>query len=552
MVKVTWLAHRDYIDKVLYTIGTLRTIQFIPAKASPDEEEDGGQIQPAREEAVSSWESLRSRVATIASTLQISSDSANESGYTTAIRSEKLGEYLQKADGELSTVETRVNEVQQQVSTFQRGVREDRPRRKLRSKNLEIRMFEIAQQEAPRILAFSEALEAERQVSDLKQKMNRTGDTYLFQGWVPKNRLEETISAVKKASEGYADTVKIEPAPNRPKGSKEGETSDLPPTLLRYERFTQVFEIFASLGRAFGLPNYYEVDPTIFFLISFPLIFGMMYGDIGHGLLLLGGAVALYHLKSRVRVRPGSIPSYALLGSPLLILCAVSSIVFGFLYGELFGSLAWFKMLTGLSGPLWFSPADAMNRLLRYAIYVGIVQISFGLVLGTLNKYLQGNVKGAVSGPLVWLWLYLSGAYLVVRYGFRVFTVAFDPATFGLFIAPPLVAMFILRVIFDGPLGVNETVESLLVSFSHSVSYVRILALKLVSSIFSSLLLPASLVGFAPFIIGTVALVLFFETLLVFLHTLRLHWIEWFSKFYQGTGKPFSPFSIPSKHVRIV
>jgi V/A-type H+/Na+-transporting ATPase subunit I len=239
-------------------------------------------------------------------------------------------------------------------------------------------------------------------------------------------------------------------------------------------------------------------------------------------------------------------------GSPLLMLCAVSSIFFGFMYGEVFGSEQWFTILTGVKSAPWFSPVEHPTTLLRYAIYVGIAQITLGLLLDLLNKILAHRYKDALAGPIVWLWLYWSGAFLVVSYGFRVFTAIFDPSIVGVWIIPPALAMVALKLWQHRMMGLNEAFENLLVSFSHSVSYARILALKLVSSSFSALLLPASLIGIAPFIVGTVALILAFETLLAFLHTLRLHWIEWFSKFYQGTGRPFKPFAIPRQFTTFV
>ena len=531
------LVHRDYIEPVLHRLGELQSIQLTPVENRIDELET--ELAPERTEQQETWASLQSRVAALISALRIRRLPGRVE--RKRVQLGVVSALLKEAEGRVAEVEETVQETQAQMAQLQTGTRRLLPRRMLRGKSLQIRLHETARQAGPELLAVSEILEAQRRVEEAKQKMLRTGDTYLFEGWVPEDRLDETLQTVRKASAGYCEILsqhRPEPQPGK------GSPGSRPPTLLRYPRFTSVFEIFASLGRAFGLPSYYEIDPTIFFLVSFPIIFGMMYGDIGHGILLLMAAVWLYRLRNRVTLKPGSISSYAVNGSPLLMLCASSSIVFGFLYGEVFGSEEWFRDMTGLPGPLWFSPVQSPITLLRISIYVGIVHITFGLLLGTLNRVLAHDFKGALSGPIVWLWLYASGAYLVVRYGFGVFQVAFDPAIFGVFLVPPIVTMFVLKLLWYGIAGINETTEALLVSFSHSVSYARILALKLVDSSFSLLLLPTSILGLVPFAIGTLALILIFETLLAFLHTLRLHWIEWFSKFYQGTGYPFRPFTI--------
>ncbi len=537
MVKLRVLVHRDYVDQVLHRLGEIRVIQLIIPEDKVEElEVESG---PEAPEVHETWASLQSRVAALLSALRIRRIPGKDEKKRVSLG--ETGALLEDAEGRVTRVEQIVQQIQAEMAQVQTGTRRLLPRRMLRGKSLQIRLYETARQAGPDLLVVSEVLEAQRRIDEAKQKMLRTGDTFLFEGWVPEDRLDETLETIREASAGYYEIL----SQYRPKARPEnGPSSSRPPTLLRYQRFTSVFEIFASLGRAFGLPSYYEIDPTIFFLVSFPIIFGMMYGDIGHGLLLFVSAVGLYRLKSRVTLKPGSISSYAVNGSPLLILCAISSILFGFLYGEVFGSEEWFRSLTGLSGPLWFSPVQSPNTLLRISIYVGIAHITFGLLLGALNMVLARDFKGAISGPIVWLWLYAGGAYLVVRYGFGVFNVAFDPTTFGIFLALPITVMVLLKLLWRGIAGLNETIEALLVSFSHSISYLRILALKLVGSLFSTLLLPRNPLGFIPFAIGTVALVLIFETLLSFLHTLRLHWIEWFSKFYRGTGIPFRPFTV--------
>ncbi len=536
MVKVRVLVHRDYVDSVLHRLGEMQCIQLTPV------EDNAGEMEveqaPASQGPQETWASLQSRVAALISTLRIRPLPGKTE--SRKIRLSEVNVFLTEAEARIVRVEENVQQIQTETAQLQAGTRRLLPRRMLKGKSLQVRLNETAKQAGPELLVVSEVLEAQRQVEEAKQRMLRTGDTYVFEGWVPDDKLDETLKTIKESSMGYSEILSQQRPEPRP--GRESSVSR-PPTLLRYPFFTSVFGIFASLGRAFGLPGYYEVDPTVFFLVSFPLIFGLMYGDIGHGILLLLAAIWLYRLSKRITVKPGSISSYAVNGSPLLILCAISSTLFGFLYGEVFGSEEWFRVLTGLPGPLWFSPVRNPIELLRISIYVGIAHITFGLLLGTLNKVLAHDYKGALSGPIVWLWLYLSGAYLVVTYGFGVFQVAFDPAVFGLILAPPIVAMMVLKLLWRGVPGINETVEALLVSFSHSVSYARILALKLVDSSFSVLLLPTSILGFIPFAIGTLALILIFETVLVFLHTLRLHWIEWFSKFYQGTGYPFRPFT---------
>jgi vacuolar-type H+-ATPase subunit I/STV1 len=161
-----------------------------------------------------------------------------------------------------------------------------------------------------------------------------------------------------------------------------------------------------------------------------------------------------------------------------------------------------------------------------------------------MNKVARREFEEAVLGPGLWLWFYLSSTSLVVTRGWDVIDVMYEPDTMGLFVLLPFGAMLLGSIRLEGYMGITKALEALLTSFSHTVSYARILALKIIGTSFSLLILPNSTLGFIPFFIGTLFLITIFETLLVFLHTLRLHWIEWFSKFYRGSGLQFRPFTL--------
>jgi V/A-type H+-transporting ATPase subunit I len=147
-----------------------------------------------------------------------------------------------------------------------------------------------------------------------------------------------------------------------------------------------VLRPFRGLTEGFGVPAYHMVDPTLFVAITFLIMFGMMFGDIGHGLvLLIGGAL----LSARV-------PGLADMGK-LAVYCGVSSMIFGVLFGSVFG-------FEGLIPALWLHPLSHTGALFGTAVGFGVVFISLGLVLNSVNAIRRGTFAHEffeASGPLV-------------------------------------------------------------------------------------------------------------------------------------------------------
>ncbi|MFQ6134385.1 MAG: V-type ATPase 116kDa subunit family protein [Nitrososphaerales archaeon] len=535
MVKVGCLIHKEYAERTIFALGELEIVHLTQLKfVAPTKYEvsEGGR---GRLQEVSS---LLSRTSSVLAKLGLK----HRISKRIRIEWEDTSALIEEATADLEAIEKRIEEIDAATQALEADLTIPIPRFRLRKKGLEMRLHELAKESGKTLHRLSLRLTGKRLVYEVLDRLPHTKKVYFFEGWVPKRRLKEFYDCLQSVSEGFGGVLREVEAEISPEKAARGLGK--PPRLLRYPRVTGVFGSFASITRAFGVPDYYEFDPTAFFLLSFPIIFGMMYGDIGHGVMLFAGAWIIYLLKDRFVFGKASIFRFVFEGLPLIMLCATSSIIFGFLYGELFGSEEWFTLLTGLHEALWFSPLRHPNALLRYSLYVGIIHFSFGLILDMLNKVSSRQFVEALLGPSLWLWFYLSGSYLVVTRGWGVVDVMNEPVTPGLFILLPFGFMLLGSMYLEGYMGVNKALEALLTSFSHTVSYARILALKVISTSFSILILPTSVLGFIPFFIGTLFLITIFENLLVFLHTLRLHWIEWFSKFYRGSGEQFRPFAL--------
>src|SRR5208282_6107543 len=186
----------------------------------------------------------------------------------------------------------------------------------------------------------------------------------------------------------------------------------------------------------------------------------------------------------------GGVFNMVIQGSGLLLFSGAAALVVGFLYGTVFGSVEWFRMLTGLPGPLWFEPFDNIRLMLRLSITIGVIHIISGLLLDMFNKAYVREYRELISGPLVWLWFYAAFGITLLQYGLRFPNYLFDSKnTVDIFlrIGVPLIAMMVLEIITEGPMGLMHAFENLLASLSHTISYVRILAMKLIESVFYNL-----------------------------------------------------------------
>ena len=393
----------------------------------------------------------------------------------------------------------------------------------------------------PQIHAYKELVDIELTLENLKKRFMQTGKTMVFEAWVPKDRVNEAVELVRKTCPEAVVNVGRE------------ERGEKVPTLMVNPRVATCFEKLVS---GYSLPSYHEIDPTLIMLISFPIIFGFMFGDMGHGLVLLIGGLLIKPLFDRFNIR-GEMWDYIYQGRNLIILCGITSTVIGFFYGEFFGptNLAyashhgtptWYTDITGLHEPPWFSPMENPIKLLKISIIIGIAHILFGIALDVVNRALAREWR-EILAPASWLWFYVSLSYLILTYGLRIGEILFQPNTLFTYFVAPFIGLFILHKLAgkSGMETFSEGVEKAIASISNTASYGRILALGITHAIFSDLALIGSGVMFwAVFVIVTLFLIIALEGILTFAHTLRLHWVEWFSKFYQGEGTPFEGFRI--------
>ena len=342
-------------------------------------------------------------------------------------------------------------------------------------------------------------------------RLVRTHYTFMISGWTPISSLKQLE---KSLNEQFGDNVYI------------GRVSlnDLDylhvPTLLSNRGFFRVFEVLMKL---LPPPRYENIDATPFISIFFPIFFGIILGDMGYGitLILIAGFLKLKAARGSILSDVGSIG----------LIAGFFTVFFGFLFGEFFGDLLGTTPVVP-----WLHRAAAIEVILLLSIGLGTIHIILGFLLKTYVALLMRHLKGMIEGlakifVIMGIIAFLAQLFLELHITVRYFA-------YGL-----LGAGFTGVVATEGIIGILEIFSM----FGNILSYTRIMAIGLASVILA--LVANRLAQESPNIILGIFIGLSIHminfVLGVFsptIHSLRLHYVEFFSKFFKPSGKPFQPF----------
>lgn len=312
-----------------------------------------------------------------------------------------------------------------------------------------------------------------------------------------------------------------------------------PPTKLKNIKLFKPFEMFIKM---YGLPDYNEIDPTSFVAITYSLMFGIMFGDVGQGLCLLIGGWLLYKYK-KINL------------TAIIANAGIFSTIMGFMYGSIFG-------FENLIPHLWLKPMDNVMTILFSAVGFGVVLIIICMILNIINGIRAKDPEKIFFDTNGIAGLVFYGAAIVCV--LLAFTGKPLPATILmiLFFGVPLVLIFFReplarlvekkKEIFPESKGMFflesffELFEILLSYVTNSISFLRVGAFALShGAMMGVVLLLANAESSHPNIIVLVLgniIVVGMEGLIVGIQVLRLEYYEMFSRFYKGTGKVFKPY----------
>lgn len=348
-------------------------------------------------------------------------------------------------------------------------------------------------------------------------------DFFIFTGWMSARNANALDFEMETD-----DSVILATETNRQK---------FPPTILSNFAIFKPFELFVKM---YGVPAYNEIDPTPFLAITYTILFGLMFGDVGQGFVLF----TLGFLNRRKH------DLFAILST-----LGLSSIAFGVLYGSCFG----FEY-----NPIWIKPVDNINFILLFTIFSGIFLIFMSMIFNLINSLRSDNLIKLFFSPngMAGLIFYASVLTLISVSYFKLG---------GAFVFLTTALLSLLLMAFQKPISnllnrdekshhgnvfvtvfevLVELFEILLGYFTNTISFVRVGAFALSHAGMMSvvMLLAKSTHGTNWFIVALGnLLVIAMEGLIVGIQVLRLEFYEMFGRFFSGNGKEYTPYKTLKK-----
>ena len=370
----------------------------------------------------------------------------------------------------------------------------------------------------------------------------KTRNTVILEGWVRTEDYEKLKEVAGKFHTAYVEEIEPEP----------GEEA---PVLLENKK---VFEPFSSLVKLYGLPGKSDPDPTVIMAPFLSIFFALCLTDAGYGIALM---LISYFMMKKYKASRGLMW--------MLFVGGFFTIFAGILTGGWFGDFTaranWGVLEAVRQKLMWFDPLQETMTFFALALALGFIQILFGLGVGAYKRIRDGDILGGISNEITWIFILLGLAYKGVL-AKNIASPILDMVSLYI-----IIIALALLVLFSGGRSKNfliKLVKGLYnvyggISFiGDLLSYVRLMALGLVTAgiamavnILTIQVFHIPILGFilAPllFVFGHLFSI-FVNVMGAFVHSLRLQYVEFFTKFYENGGKPFKPFGWEGAYTEIV
>ena len=413
-------------------------------------------------------------------------------------------------------------------------------------KSVDNRIEELWKKERKELQRVYSFLNRQSVYFSIRRYAARYNENFILTGWIPAKREKSFCAALDKL-EGVDYTLE----------NAENELEHSPPVQLENKKPVRAFEFFVNM---FGLPQYDELDPTPFVAITYVLLFGIMFGDVGQGICVSVVGALMWKFKQMA------------LGKAL-IPCGISSAVFGLVYGSVFGYEhvldPMYSALFGLSEkPIEVMEANTTIEIILAAVCIGIFLVLCAILINIICSLKRRKWESALFGPNgIAGFLFYGG--IVVGFGGQL--------AFGWQIVTPvyivlLIVLPLLVIMFAGVLGALverkpdwkpeswggyivenffELFEVLLGYASNTISFLRVGAFVLVHAGMMTMVFTladmSSGIGYLLIVVLGNIIVMGMEGLLVGIQVMRLEFYEMFSRFFEGGGRSFSPIVVGQK-----
>ena len=372
--------------------------------------------------------------------------------------------------------------------------------------------------------------------AESENRTQTTSSTYYLEAWLPEGEKDRVDKDLENSPLSLAYTI------------REPLESETPPT---YVESNGVVAPYESVTNMFSVPFYKEIDPNPSVAFFFFLIFGMMLGDAGYGLLLTLGTGIILALRKPPKGEMNLVK--------IMFMGGISTFIWGFLFGSYFGLSA-----TDLGIWCWFNPIEDPMPLLILSLAVGVVQMFFGMAINMVALIKKHQPVWGISSAFSWYFLALGiGGIFGASY------IGAWAKTAGIVFAVLGVVLLMLSGTFGkrGAKKVTGALSSLygiINFFSDMMSYTRIFGLGLASGVIGMVFneIASVISGMMPFkfmgVIVTIIICIIGHTFNIsinalgaYVHNSRLQFVEFFGKFYTGGGELFAPLGSQMKYYRI-